>query len=510
MNKFTNPVIEGFAPDPSVCAVGDDYYLVTSTFAYFPGVPVYHSKDLVNWKQIGNALHREEQLKLLNAEHSAGIFAPCIRYHEGTFYMITTNVSHGGNFLVTATDPAGPWSDPYFIDNAPGIDPSLFFDDDGKCYYVGTRPNPEGVKYNGDWEVWLQEFDLETMQLTGVSTKLWKGALHTAIWPEAPHIYKKDGYYYLLIAEGGTGFNHACTVARSERVDGPYIGNKNNPILTHRHLGKDFPVHNVGHGDFVETPDGKWYITLLASRIFDGYSNLGRETFLAEVVWEDGWPVVNPGVGRLLEVQEHKLPLVPVEQTEKHTFETIKPEFMFLRNPDMSNFDNKVREGWLRLHPTTTTIKDLASPTFLSVRQQSMWYKLSTHVELALAPGGEAGLVILQNDKYSIRLVAVEEENQTVVKMVTMIDSEETVVGSEVITEKDIVLEIHGTGQRVKGICRVGDQELVIAEDVDAHYLSTEVAGGFVGCTLGIYTTSTAKEPGYADFEWLENKKTNK
>lgn len=503
MPTFKNPVIEGFAPDPSVCAVGDDYYLVTSTFAYFPGVPIYHSKDLVNWKQIGNVLEREEQLPLTGADHSGGIFAPCLRYHNGTFYMITTNVTNGGNFVVTAKDPAGPWSNPYYIDNAPGIDPSLFFDDDGKCYYIGTRPNPEGVKYNGDWEVWLQAFDLDTMQLSGVSTKLWKGALHTAIWPEAPHLYKKDGYYYLLIAEGGTGYNHACTVARSENVDGPYIGNKNNPILTHRHLGKDFPVHNVGHGDFVETPDGKWYMTMLASRLFDGYSNLGRETFLAEVVFEDGWPVVNPGVGRLLEEQVHKLPLVPVETSTHFTFESIRPEFMFLRNPVMTNYNFNASNGSLRLTPTAETIKDLASPTYISVKQQAMDYQLSTRLHLALASRSEAGLVILQNERYSIRLVVVVEENQTTVQMLSLIDGEETILNSVPIKSTDVTLEIQGTGQRVKGLCRINDETIVVAEDVDSHYLSTEVAGGFVGCTLGVYTTSTNAQPGYVEVAYL-------
>ncbi|SEN45589.1 alpha-N-arabinofuranosidase [Amphibacillus marinus] len=503
MNRFKNPILEGFSPDPSVCAVGDDFYLVTSTFAYFPGVPVYHSKDLVNWKQIGNALHRESQLKLLDTEHSQGIFAPCIRYHEGTFYMITTNVSHGGNFLVTATDPTGPWSDPYFIDHAPGIDPSLFFDDNGKCYYVGTRPRPEGPNFNGDWEVWLQELDLETMQLIGVSTRLWNGALRDVVWPEGPHIYKKDGFYYLMIAEGGTGFNHCVTMARSEKIDGPYIGNKNNPILTHRHLGKDFPVCNVGHGDLVETTDGNWYMTCLASRIFDGYSNLGRETFLAEVIWEDGWAVVNPGKGQLLDEQDHQLPLVPVEQTTKHTFDVFKPEFLFLRNPNINNYDNQTRQGWLRLYPTTKTIHELASPTYLGLRQQSMWYKLSTRLELALEPGGEAGLVILQNDKYSIRLVAVSEEKGTVINLITTIDGEESIVGAQAIEAKNLELNLIGNGQRVKGVCHADGKELVIAENIDSHYLSTEVAGGFVGCTLGIYATSTTSDPGYADFEWL-------
>lgn len=506
MATFTNPVIKGFSPDPSVCAVGDDYYLVTSTFAYFPGVPIYHSKDLVNWKQIGNILDREEQLNLLEAEQSGGIFAPCLRYHQGTFYMITTNVSHGGNFIVTATDPSGPWSNPYFIDNAPGIDPSLFFDDDGQCYYVGTRPNPEGVKYNGDWEVWLQALDIDTMKLTGVSTKLWKGALHTAIWPEAPHIYKKDGYYYLLIAEGGTGYNHACTVARSDKVDGPYIGNKNNPILTHRHLGRDFPVQNVGHGDFVETPDGKWYITLLASRMYNGYSNLGRETFLAEVVFEDGWPVVNPGIGRLLEVQEHHLPLVPVLYEERYTFESFHPACLFLRNPKMENYDQHARPGWLRLHPTKVTLSDLDSPTYIGLRQQSMNYVLSAQLDIALADGGEAGLVILQNEQYSVRLVVCREENQTTVKMIARIDGEETILGSCLVTDNTVILDIHGSGQEVKGVCHTSDGTLTIAEGVNVHYLSTEVAGGFVGCTLGVYATSQAADPGHVDVNYLELK----
>lgn len=150
MNRLKNPILEGFSPDPSICAVGEDFYLVTSTFSYFPGVPIYHSKDLVNWEQIGNILERESQVDLMGIEHSQGIFAPCIRYYEGIFYMITTNVPNGGNFIVTATEPSGPWSEPYFLKDAPGIDPSLFFDTDGRCYYVGTRPNPEGVRYNGD------------------------------------------------------------------------------------------------------------------------------------------------------------------------------------------------------------------------------------------------------------------------------------------------------------------------------------------------------------------------
>ena len=239
---------------------------------------------------------------LAGCGHSQGIYAPTIRYHGGTFYVITTNVSGGGNFYVTAEDPAGPWSDPVWLgDDAPGIDPSLFFDEDGACYYVGTRPNPEGVRYNGDWEIWVQRLDLEQGRLTGESVKIWKGAMNGVIWPEGPHLYRKDGYYYLMIAEGGTGPDHSVTVARSREIFGPYEGNPDNPILTHRHLGRNYPVTYVGHGDLAEDAAGNWYMVMLASRPQQGYTMMGRETFLARVVWEDGWPVVNPGIGKLEE-----------------------------------------------------------------------------------------------------------------------------------------------------------------------------------------------------------------
>lgn len=305
-----NPILTGFYPDPSICAVGKDFYLVNSTFAYFPGLPVFHSTDLIHWEQIGNALDRPDQICLEGCRHSQGIYAPTIRYHEGTFYLVTTYSSGPGSFILTAKDPAGPWSDPYWLgEDAPGIDPSLFFDEDGRCYYVGTRPNPAGVRYNGDWEIWVQELDLHTMKLTGESHAVWKGALKNVIWPEGPHLYKHDGYYYLMNAEGGTGPDHCVSIARSEQVYGPYVGNPDNPILTHRHLGRNYPVTCAGHGDLVEDADGNWYMVLLACRPRQGHTLLGRETFLAKVVWENGWPVVNPGVGRLEE--EVTLPFTP-------------------------------------------------------------------------------------------------------------------------------------------------------------------------------------------------------
>lgn len=505
MNKFKNPIIEGFSPDPSVCAVGEDFYLVTSSFGYFPGVPIYHSKDMVNWQQIGNVLDRESQLNLEDAGSSRGIFAPTIRYHDGTFYMITTNVTYGGNFVVTATDPAGPWSEPYYLEGAIGIDPSLFFDEDGRCYYSGTRPNPTGVTHNGDWEIWLQELDLETMKLTGVSTKIWKGAMRNVIWPEAPHVYRKDDYYYVMIAEGGTGPNHSVTIARSEKIDGPYIGFANNPILTHRHLGKDFPVQNVGHGDLVETPDGQWFMVLLASRKFEGSSNLGRETFLAEVVWEDGWPVVNPGIGRLLEEQEINLPFVPVEEKTEYNLNEIHREFLFIRNPKMSHYDIDAREGWVRMTPTAGRFKDeLGSPTYIGLRQPSLWFEYTAVLDIQLAEGGEAGIAVIQGENHTLKLAVHVKDSEKVVQLITTIDGEEKVHGEVKVTGSELTLKFVGEGQKVKGIVLAEGKEVVVAEDVATHYLSTELAGGFVGCTVGIYTSSDVETPGYVDANWIK------
>jgi xylan 1,4-beta-xylosidase len=506
MNTFTNPVLKGFSPDPSVCGVGEDFYLVTSTFAYFPGVPIYHSKDLVNWTQIGNVLERDSQLPLDQAGHSQGIFAPCLRYHEGTFYMITTNVTHGGNFVVTATDPKGPWSDPYYLEDAPGIDPSLFFDEDGRCYYVGTRPNPKGVTYNGDWEVWLQELDLNTMRLIGVSTSLWKGAMRDVVWPEGPHLYKKDGYYYLMIAEGGTGFNHCVTIARSQQVAGPYLGNPNNPILTHRHLGKDFPVCNVGHGDLVETTTGKWYMTCLASRNYEGYSNLGRETFLAEVVWEDGWPVVNPGNGQLLDVQEHALPLSPVPETSQFSLAEENVAFVYLRNPHPADYNRAVRPGWLRLTPGKATLSDVASPTYIGLRQKAMNYHFRVDIQPSLAKGEACGLALIQSNDYHVRLEITETENGYLAQLIRTLAGVEETLGRTTFTGDRFVLQFTGALQQLTAKVIVAEEEHLVAEAVAIHYLSTEIAGGFVGCTMGLYATRTAPQAtGYVDAYQIEH-----
>ena len=214
--KFHNPILPGFYPDPSICRVGEDYYLVNSTFEYFPGLPIFHSRDLVHWRQVGHVLTRPSQLDLDGIRPSGGLFAPTLRHHNGTFYVINTLIdgkTKQGNFIVTSTDVRGPWSEPYWLEDAPGIDPSLFFDDDGRAWYTGNRLLPDGA-YSGHCEIWLQELDLTTMQLTGPRHSLWEGALKGAVWAEGPHLYKINGLYYLLIAEGGTEHKRKKTVDR--------------------------------------------------------------------------------------------------------------------------------------------------------------------------------------------------------------------------------------------------------------------------------------------------------
>jgi alpha-N-arabinofuranosidase len=270
---FRNPILPGFYPDPSICRVGDDYYLVTSTFEYFPGLPIFHSHDLIHWHQIGHVLNRPSQLPLDGVRPSGGLYAPTIRFSQGTFYVINTLVdgkTKAGNFIVTTTNPAGLWSEPYWLESAPGIDPSLFFDDDGRVWYVGNRMAVHS-QYDGHTEIWLQELDLGNMCLVGEPRVLWDGAAKGAVWAEAPHIYKIRDYYYLMIAEGGTGHHHAVTIARSTVVTGPYEANPGNPILTHRHLGLDYPIVGTGHADLVETQTGEWWMVLLAMRPYGGY-----------------------------------------------------------------------------------------------------------------------------------------------------------------------------------------------------------------------------------------------
>ena len=510
MNKIKNPILSGFYPDPSICAVGDDFYLVTSTFAYFPGVPIFHSKDLVNWEQIGHVFTRESQLNLTGAGHSQGIFAPTLRYNNGTYYLITTNVSHGGNFIVTAEKPEGPWSDPYWLEGAEGIDPSLFFDDDGKAYYIGTRPNPEGVRYNGDWEDWIQELDLNNMCLVGDSHKIWKGAMRDAIWPEGPHLYKIDGYYYLMIAEGGTGPEHSVTIARSKSIYGKYEGCPRNPIITHRHLGKNYPIKHVGHADLVKTQDDKWFMVMLASRTCDGYCNTGRETFLAKVIWEEGWPVVNPGTGILELEQEHELERYDVEpETNCYHFyrKELDSKLVFLRNPSENLYSLTEREGCLRLYLKKQSLLELDNPAYIGIRQKDYYYVVSTMMEFKPMDEKEsAGIAIVQSNEYHMRYEYIKKQGKDVLQIVECKNGEDILIDEVQIDSSRLYLKLACNGQKLAfHYSTDGIKYTLLHKDVESTNLSTEIAGGFVGCTIGMYGSSNGKlTDNYADFFWFE------
>lgn len=287
--RYSNPVLSGFYPDPSAIRVGEDYYLVTSTFEYFPGVPIFHSKDLVNWQQIGHVLHRESQVNLLERKSSQGIYAPVLRYYDGVFYMITTDVYGIGNFYVTATDPAGPWSDPIKVQYG-GIDPSLFFDDDGKVYVTvqsGFGDTSHIIQY---------EINPQTGEASTEPVVVFEG--DEGPWVEGPHLYKINGMYYMMTASGGTGPMHREIIGRSSNPYGPFELLPH-PILTHNQL-KDHPLQYTGHAELLDDTDGNWWVLFLGVRLRNERGSvLGRETYLAPVTWVDGWPMVDNNEGHV-------------------------------------------------------------------------------------------------------------------------------------------------------------------------------------------------------------------
>lgn len=492
-----NPILSGFYPDPSICAVNDDYYIVNSTFSYFPGLPIMHSKDLAHWEQIGNVMDRESQLPLKAAGHSQGLFAPTIRYYDGLFYVICTNVSDKGNFVVTATEPEGPWSEPHYIDGADGIDPSLYFDEDtGKCYYIGTHPNPEGCRYNGDYFIYIQEFDYKNFKLVGEHKNVWNGAMRGVHWPEGPHLYKVGDYYYILHAEGGTGPEHAICVARSKDIFGPYENNLCNPIFTHRHLGKRFPIKYVGHGDLFQTVDGAWYIVMLAVRAPSGFTTMGRETFLARVIWEDDWPVVNPALGVLsthLKVNlDEFVPEAPATSlpncNKDYAFKEMSsfgPEWMSLRK-SYNNFSRFEKGEGLFLKCSTVNLVEKDTPSYVCIRQDSECFEaMTTFYTDNLFMGARAGICYMQSNEYMLRCEVSECRARVVL---VKAGKEEVLVEENVMDSPvNIVIKVTGILASVYVLTKQGLMPLIRELDVSA--LSTEVAGGFVGCTIGIFAT---------------------
>lgn len=503
--KFNNPVIPGFYPDPSICRVGDDYYTVHSTFEYFPGVPVMHSKDLVHWRLIGYCLTRNSQLPLQNMRASGGIYAPTIRYHDGTFYMITTNVDGGGNFYVTAKNPAGPWSEPIWINDGGGIDPSLLFDEDGTVYYHRQQGGRHGCTAQAT-------IDIETGKLQGELKEIWRGT--GGIWPEGPHLYKINGKYYLMISEGGTSYGHSVTVARSDSPWGPFESNPNNPILTHHELDGN-PIRAVGHADLVETPDG-WWLVCLAIRPKGGYyHHLGRETFLATVAFEDGWPVVNKTGTISLKMTAPKLPQrIWPKEPPKDNFNSKKLalKWNYLRNPYQENYSLTERPGFLRLKGSAINLNDKDSPAFIGQRQTDFNCVASTMLEFNPEnENEEAGLVARQNDKfhYEIGITMRQGKRQAFFRKVIKGKVIEPVQYVDV-KPGPVILTVKAEPLSYEFSCRSRDGTQKFACTALTRDLSVEEIGFddgmcFTGVYFGMYATGNGEKSATpADFDWFE------
>ncbi|PZR53562.1 glycoside hydrolase family 43 protein [Xylanimonas oleitrophica] len=557
MTVARNPILPGCYPDPSICRVGDWYYLVCSTFEYLPGLPVMRSRDLASWETVGHVIDREGMLDFGGIRSSGGLYAPTIRHDGERFWVVCTLVDQndderGGNFLCFADDAAGPWSDPVWIDER-GIDPSLFFDDDGRVWVHGTRlVEKERAGWHDQTEVWVRELDRDSLRLTGPEHVVWNGAVTGAVWAEGPHLYKVDGVYYLLAAEAGTEFHHAISVARADTVTGPYTGSKGNPILTHRHLGRAHPVVGVGHADLVQTPTGDWFAVLLAMRTYGGYHYpLGRETFLVPVVWEDGWPVLAPGVGMVpdeVEVPGRGEPggsgpdrsrpggdepaaagsaagwnpaaspgVVGPDDARWTALRTLPTS---VATPD--------GDGW-HLSVRSESLTEPATPAFVGVRQQHRDVDVLVRLDVTgLRPGERAGLVLRQSEKdhvtldvtptaegYAVRAVRRSggedgtrspgrADGETAVATGSapgVVPGVEEVLGETTVAPQGgvVVLGLRGRGVDYElfveeggtgassGAARAARQAVATA---DARWLDTVTTGGFLGLWIGVFATS--------------------
>lgn len=475
--KYKNPVLRGFYPDPSVCFANGKYYMVCSSFQYFPGVPLFESDDLVNWKQTGHVLTRKSQVMLDKINSSGGVFAPTIRFNNGRFYMVTTNDTTHQHFYVYTDDIYGEWSEPICVDQN-GIDPSLYFED-GKTYFMSN-----GTDDSGDSGVVQCEIDIETGKKLSPSKTIWHGS--GGRYLESPHLYKINGVYYLMAAEGGTEYGHMITCARSESVWGEFENCPFNPVLTNRNKAP-YIIQGIGHGDLIQDKNGEWHILSLGFRQMDiwmPYHNLGREVFLTPVKFgEDGWfRAGNDGTtDEYYEIQGD------FEQTLKntYTFENTdwNIDWCFMRHPDMKNYE--LYNDRAVLHGTGITLDDTDSPTFIALRQREFSGELSCRLKLDC---GEAGVTayMCEEEHYEAALRRCEGVTEAVLKLnIGGIKHVQTVVP---VAGNEAVLKIKMDNYNYNFFVESDGSEVYLGSG-QGKYLTSEVSGGFTGVLLGLYAT---------------------
>ena len=536
---YINPVISGAHPDPSICRVGDDFYIVNSSFEYFPGLPIHHSKDLVNWELIGHGLHREDQcngeMNLVDVQSDGGIHAPTIRYHKGKFYIITTNVYNAGdgkpglmrNFIITAENPSGPWSNPHIIEGAPGIDPDIFFDSDGKVYFIGTH-NPGDMNSNGIGEIWVQELDIKNWMLKGERKTVWDGVFGCCT--EGPHIYKEHGLYYLLVAEGGTGKNHAVMMAASENIFGPYEENPRNPVLTTRHVTEDYFVNSTGHADMIELPDKRWYMVSLGKRNdLDGDANMGRETYLTPMVWEPTivkwqqitdtkwepvkylFPVASPLTGKVERYE--KLPFRDKPQyinnnfMDDFLFSKLDLDWTFIRVPQKNTYSLEANSGSLRLYTKPGTIEDRKRFSMIGFRQRESDFEYQ--VKMEFAPNDdkvESGIIHYQKESNYLSNTVYKENKRFYLEQKL---KEKDRVNEKTI--KRILLKNYKNNILFKVVSKSGKYTFHYSLDNGENFIYYSsldaikmLDRNYTGALLGVYATSNKKRSNdYADFDWV-------
>lgn len=516
-NVYRNPIIAGFYSDPSVIRVGDDFYLTTSTFGYFPGLPIFHSRDLVNWEQIGNAIDRPDQMPYGPREElTRGLFAATLAHHQGTFYITNTCFycpGHGiGNFVITASDPAGPWSDPIWLP-FDGIDPSLFFDNDGTAWMVHNGMPAGEPRYDGHRAIWLQRFDTATRTMVGERHLLVDSGVDPSSNPqhvEGPHVFRRGDWYYLIAAEGGTGEQHAQMVWRSRKVTGPYEAWQGNPTLTQRDLdpARPDPITSTGHAQFVALQDGSWWTVFLATRPYRGNQyNLGRETFLLPLEWQDEWPVVLPRGARVPDqLARPALVNSPVSRPttgsfaweERFTGARLPMNWLTLHAPQTPWYHTG--DDGLRIQASDTALGAHATqdgqPSYIGHRLQHHQASMEATLDPSALESGElAGLALVQNERHHL-VAGVERHDADHADLVLYLRAgkDDPVRGRE-LARKPLASPSQTVSVRLRldaprldvDYSTQTDAWQSLGENLDASLLSVDTAGGFIGNTFGPY-----------------------